>query len=177
MRARERLTDAQRDLITDCLEMAAKKARLWTSRGIVRDRNEALSLAYLGLARAAQLYRPDRGEFGPWAWSVMDFARCDETRREFGRRGQRKPPPTLAREHGTTEPSVNDTGAAEVDWLDFLEHLLRPVVGRDRMILEGIARGDTQQEIAARTGLSQPGISLRISRMRTYLAGVLGVPA
>jgi RNA polymerase sigma factor (sigma-70 family) len=77
----------------DAVDLAAEHHRfaVAVARRIIRDPDDARSLAGWAICQAAQEWvdRGHVGEFRTWAATFVRRRAVDETRRQFGRRGQR----------------------------------------------------------------------------------------
>jgi RNA polymerase sigma factor (sigma-70 family) len=163
------LTEDERQLVLDHLQLAQAKARQWICRGLFASREEALSTAYWCLIQAAQKYRRELGApFPAWARRCIEWERVEEIRRIFGRTGARRPPLALDPDRPELEQPTLDTGV-ECEAKDLLEFLLGEISTQERVILEAQIAGLAHSEIGRLIGTSSQAVSQRMLGLRKKL--------
>lgn len=155
------LTEAQRRLVADNHNLIygfAHKRRL-----SVDDWYDILAAT---LCRAAQSYDPARGAFSTWFYNLAGFA----VQKEFARLSRdpcgRRPVSLEMLAAHEQEPAYTEPGFAEVEAEERCERVRERIGVVDRAIMDALAAGMQQAEIARIMGVSRAAISRRVKRIR-----------
>lgn len=155
------MTDTQRDLAQKNHNLIYGYAH--RHRLSVDNWYDVLALA---LCRAAQSYDPARGAFSTWFYNLAGFA----VQKEFARTGRHpgagRPVSLEKLVDREQEPTYTEHGFAEIEAADRCERVRACLEGADRAVMDALAAGLTQSEVARMMGVSRSAINRRVKRIR-----------